>query len=303
METLRNAEVAWSAMYQESLEKFGDYEKAYPMLTEVIEDGERTTNMALVVGDPRVRRRNAGEDRIVDHYAATSYEMGVEGYAITTGIPMEYIRHDSLSVMRNKITKIPSLVPRHYAKLAWDALVAGFTTTCWDGQFFFDTDHPYYTDENNLTTYSNKLTQALSEVSFEAGLTRLQSIRNMYDDDPLNPCNPEDTYLFVSPQNASTARGIVAPLNATGGFNPFAGAAKVVPVGALSRYPTYWYLWDASLAVKPIALKVNRRMTELVILDQERDWPVFNNDEALIGVTGEHGAHYAHPMCIIGSAP
>lgn len=303
METLHNAEVAWSAMFQEAMARFGNYEKAYPQITDMLEDGERVTNMALVLGNPKVRLRLSGEHRKVDHFSAASYELGVRPRAITVGVPMEYIRYDKLAVVRNKIQRIPDVIPRHYAKLSWDALVAGFTTTCWDSQFFFDTDHPYYTDENNNAYFSNKLTQNLSDSSFEEALARLQSIRDIEDDDPLNPCDPANTYLFVSPQNRAVADAIVAPLSKTGGFNPNANKAKVVVIGALSRYPTYWYLWDASTGIKPLVLKVNRRMDELVVLDQAKDWPVFDTDEALIGVTGEHDVHYAHPYCIIGSKP
>jgi phage major head subunit gpT-like protein len=36
-------------------------------------------------------------------------------------------------------------------QLIWDLLVAGFSTNCYDGQYFFDTDHPVL-DANGATT-------------------------------------------------------------------------------------------------------------------------------------------------------
>lgn len=299
LETLKSAEVAFDALLHEAMQKFGNYENAYPEVTHFYESRELTTNLMQVIGEPVVRKLKKGEDRPVDHFDAVNYPVGVDDYAVTAGCPIKYLEYDRLGVMRDKIQRIPQAIKRHYAKLAWDALLAGFTTNCWDGQYFFDTDHPYFIDENLGTTFSNKFTEDLSQPAFEAALERLQSIGRAEDDDPLNPC--EDLLLVVGPQNRALAHEIVAP--SIGKFNRNAEAAKVLVVGALKRSPRTWYLWDRSLDLKPLFLKVNKRMDDLVSLDQPRDPNVFHQAEALYGARGEHKIAYLHPYNIVGSKP
>ncbi|OZA18509.1 MAG: hypothetical protein B7Y02_01430 [Rhodobacterales bacterium 17-64-5] len=43
----------------------------------------------------------------------------------------------------------------HVEMLVFALLAAGFTTNCYDGQFFFDTDHPILDQNGNATTFAN----------------------------------------------------------------------------------------------------------------------------------------------------
>jgi len=303
METLQSVESAWSAEFQEALMAYGDFENLYPEVARVYESRERTTNMALLLGDAQVYEWDAGDTRDVDHFTATSYEVGIRKWALTAGVPKTYLDYDELNIVADKIGDLPNAIQPHYDKLVWDALFAGFATAGWDGQVFFSGAHPYYTDENGAATYSNLLTQALSAASLEAALVRLQSIRKLHNDDVANRCLDGKVKLFVSPTLAPLARELVRPNTQGAAYNRLAGVAEVVPVGALSAHPTYWYLWDGSLNHKPIFLKVNRRMDELVVLDQPRDPNVFWQDEIIAGCVGEHEVAYFMPQCIIGCHP
>lgn len=40
-------------------------------------------------------------------------------------------------------------------QLVWDLLKNGFASECWDGQNFFDTDHPITAEDGGTTTFSN----------------------------------------------------------------------------------------------------------------------------------------------------
>jgi phage major head subunit gpT-like protein len=40
-------------------------------------------------------------------------------------------------------------------QMVFDQLKAGFSTNCWDGQFFFDTDHPILLADGTTGTYAN----------------------------------------------------------------------------------------------------------------------------------------------------
>jgi len=303
METLQSVETAWSAEFQEGLMAYGGFENMWPEIARVYESRERTTNMALLLGDAQVREWETGETRDVDHFAADSYEIGIRKWALTAGVPKTYLDYDELNIVADKMGDLPDQIQPHYDKLCWDTLFAGFTTACWDRQIFFSGAHPNATDENGAATFSNLIPQALSPAAAEAALIRLKSIRKAHNDDVFNRCLPGKVKCFVAPSNEPLANEIFRPNGAGMPFNRLGGMAEVVPVGALSAHPTYWYLWDSSLNHKPIFLKVNRRMDELVVLDQPRDQNVFWQDEIIAGVVGEHEVAYFHPYCIIGCHP
>jgi phage major head subunit gpT-like protein len=44
---------------------------------------------------------------------------------------------------------------RHPEELVFSLLASGFTTACYDGQFFFDSDHPVTDADGNITMASN----------------------------------------------------------------------------------------------------------------------------------------------------
>jgi len=301
MDTLQNVEVAWSAAYQEGLDKFGDYTQAFPEITEVYESRELTTNLALVLGEPIVREWKDNETRIVDHFSSTSYDVGIRDWALTIGMHKRYLDYDKLGVTMKRFERLPLAIPRHYESLVFQTLIAGFATNCWDGQFFFDTDHPYFRDEVTTTQYSNFLNQALSTVSFEAARRRLRSIARQSSNDALNPCS--DLRLIVGPDLDELAHEIVAPNKNPSGYNRNANAAKVEVVNGLMPYPGYWFLWDATLGLKPVFLKVNKRMDEMVIFNKPTDPGVFHRKMVIAGADGEHEVAYLHPMNIIGCHP
>lgn len=303
METLQSVEVAWSAEFQEALMAYGKYENLYPEVTRVYESRERTTNMALLLGDVEVKEWAAGTTRDVDHFAATSYEVGVRRFALTAGVPKTYLDYDGIGIVADKVGDIPAAIPEHYAQLVWEALIAGFSTACWDGQYMFAAAHPYARDEVSSTTFSNYLPEALSAPSFEKAYARLGSIMRIGSKSPFNRRTKGSVKLFCGPTLAGLAREIVRPNSSGAAYNRNADLAEVIEVGALAAYPTYWFLWDGSLNHKPIFLKVNRRMDDIVILDQPRDPNVFWQDEVIVGSVGEHELAYFHPYCIIGAHP
>jgi len=303
METLQNVESAWSAEFQEGLMAYGGFENMWPEVARVYESRERTTNMAILLGDAQVREWRTGDTRDVDHFAAESYEIGIRKWALTAGVPKTYLDYDELNIVADKIGDLPDQIQPHYDDLVWDTMFGGFANACWDGQIFFSAAHPYATDENGAATYSNLITQALSPAAAEAALIRLKSIRKAYNNDVWNRCHEGKVKCFVAPSNGPLAREIFRP-NVSGlAWNKLGGMAEVIEVGSLSAHPTYWYLWDSSLNHKPIFLKVNRRMDELVVLDQPRDQNVFWQDEIIAGVVGEHEIDYFLPQCIIGCHP
>lgn len=72
----------------------------------------------------------------------------------TVAVPRDDISDDRLGVFKPMFSEMGQLARRHPGELIFDLLKAGFATTCYDGQNFFDSDHPVELD-TGLTSVSN----------------------------------------------------------------------------------------------------------------------------------------------------
>jgi len=92
-----------------------------------------------------------------------SFQIANVEYEATVQIPYKDIRRargkiDGGSKLDPYINGLTTRAAQHFSKLATDLIVAGESTACYDGQFFFDTDH----SEANSGTQSNDLSVDIS---------------------------------------------------------------------------------------------------------------------------------------------
>ncbi|MCL4154293.1 UNVERIFIED_CONTAM: hypothetical protein GTU68_025651 [Idotea baltica] len=73
----------------------------------------------------------------------------------TVAVDRDDILDDNLGVYAPLMQSLGEGVAAHPDQLVWGALAAGFDTECYDGQNFFDTDHPVLDEGGNETTVSN----------------------------------------------------------------------------------------------------------------------------------------------------
>ena len=81
-------------------------------------------------------------DRVLKSIKEHSYEITNKDYESTVAVDRNDIEDDTLGVyapMMNELGYAASVFPD---ELVFPLLKAGFTTTCYDGQYYFDTDHP-----------------------------------------------------------------------------------------------------------------------------------------------------------------
>lgn len=78
-------------------------------------------------------------------------DMAAHGYSIinklfegTVDIPRTAVEDDSAGIYRPMFEEMGRAAATHPDELIFALLAAGFTTACYDGQNFFDTDHPVY---------------------------------------------------------------------------------------------------------------------------------------------------------------
>lgn len=94
-------------------------------------------------------------DRKVRQLAANNYNIVNKDWEATFEVDRNDIDDDNLGLYGTKIDLLADAANRHPDELSFGLLKAGFTTDCYDGQYFFDTDHPVLDENGNETTFAN----------------------------------------------------------------------------------------------------------------------------------------------------
>lgn len=81
-------------------------------------------------------------DRQVKSIAASGYQIINKKYEASVGVPRDDIEDDSYGVLTPLFAQMGQAASSHPDELVFPLLAAGFATVCFDGQYFFDSDHP-----------------------------------------------------------------------------------------------------------------------------------------------------------------
>ena len=81
-------------------------------------------------------------DRAIKDLSAFSYTITNKSYESTIEVDRDDIRDDEIGVYTPMFQGLGQGAKAHPDILVFALLAAGFSTVCFDGQYFFDTDHP-----------------------------------------------------------------------------------------------------------------------------------------------------------------
>lgn len=81
-------------------------------------------------------------DRVVKRLSTSSYTVVNESYEETVAVPRTAIEDDEFGIYGPMMASMAQTVAEHPDELVFGLLKAGFTTPCYDGQNFFDDEHP-----------------------------------------------------------------------------------------------------------------------------------------------------------------
>lgn len=81
-------------------------------------------------------------DRVVRNVEAFSYNVKNITFESTVAVPREDIEDDNYAIYAPIITQMGEQAKLHPDELLFDLLKSGFSKKCYDGQNFFDADHP-----------------------------------------------------------------------------------------------------------------------------------------------------------------
>lgn len=109
------------------------------------------------LGDFPQLREWVGE-RIVKDMKVSAYQIANRLFEATLGIQRSQLEDDQFGHYATVATSMGQEAAQHPDRMISDLVAAGFDSTCYDGQYFFDTDHPVYPNIDGTgvaTTASN----------------------------------------------------------------------------------------------------------------------------------------------------
>lgn len=227
-------------------------------------------------------------------------------YEASVPFAIRDLRRDKTGQIERRIAEMAERANLHWNKLVSDLIAAGESTMCYDGQYFFDTDHV----EGNSGSQSNDLSIDISAAPAEThGTATAPSVEEAahvinklieailgFKDDQGEPVNENArTFEIVTPPSLWT------PFNnaATMGVYPQGGSNRVtqggmdvrVTMDARSSWTTKvaGFRTDGT-AARPFILQEDGGV-ETKMLGEGSDH-AFNHDEHVFGVDAWRGAGY-----------
>lgn len=125
----------------------------YAMIATVVASATKEQKYGWLGKIPGVREWVGA--RVVQNLEQHDYAIREKAWELTLGVDRDDIETDNLGQYTPMFTEMGQSTGALWDQLVFDLLKAGFTTECFDGQNFFDTDHPVIAADGSMTTVSN----------------------------------------------------------------------------------------------------------------------------------------------------
>ena len=269
---------------------FAGTKPTYEKVATVVPSSTKSEEYGWLGAFPRLRKWVG--DRVINSLAAHGYTIKNESWEATVEVNREDIEDDAYGVYTPMIKELGRSAATHPDEIVFGLLGKGFTETCYDGQYFFDTDHK---DEDG-PVQSNKGTKVLSAASYSAARAQMMSLL----DAKSTPLGIMPNLLVVPPQLEEAARKILYAEQIEGTTNTLKNTAELLVAPWLAANPTAWFLFDTSRAIKPLIFQ-QRKKPEFVSMDATNDQNVFMKKQYIYGVDCRDNAGFGLWQLAYGS--
>ncbi|MFQ1894839.1 Mu-like prophage major head subunit gpT family protein [Aeromonas veronii] len=120
----------------------GEAPAQYTKIATVIKSTTKSNTYGWLGKFPSLRKWVG--DRVIESMKAHGYQIVNEDFEATVAVDRNDIEDDELGIYAPLFQEMGLAAGIHPDELCFGLLGAGFTTPCYDGQYFFDTDHPVY---------------------------------------------------------------------------------------------------------------------------------------------------------------
>lgn len=94
-------------------------------------------------------------DRVINGMATHGYTIRNRSFEMTVGVPRPAIEDDQYGIYSPMMSEMGRAAAAHPDQLGFQLLKNGAATLCYDGQNFFDTDHPVIAADGSIITQAN----------------------------------------------------------------------------------------------------------------------------------------------------
>jgi len=106
------------------------------------------------LGDIKAMREWIG-DRVINAIKQYNYSVKNKSFELTQGVDRDKIEDDQFGIYNPLFQMMGDSAAKHPDELVFALLLAGFTSLCYDGQYFFDVDHPVLQPDGSTASVSN----------------------------------------------------------------------------------------------------------------------------------------------------
>tara|TARA_R110002049_G_scaffold73362_3_gene189776 strand:+ start:13295 stop:14188 length:894 start_codon:yes stop_codon:yes gene_type:complete len=270
--SLEAIRVGFNTAYKRGL---GQAETQYTRIATVVPSSTRESRYGWLGKMPNMREWLG--PRLIQGLSEHDYAIKNKDFELTIGVDRNDIKDDNLGIYEPMFVEMGESTAAHPDLLTFDALAGGFATECYDGQYFFDTDHPVINEDGSMGTVAN--TDGGSGAPWFL-LSTNRSLKPMIFQDREKPMfvakdNPKDHNVFM---NKEFVYGTDARYNVGYGFWQMAWGSKQTLNAtryAAARAALQGMKGDHGrpLGIKPNLLVVPPSMEQaaLELLNAERD--------------------------------
>lgn len=149
--TLRTLGVSFNTAFKEGLNSVA--EPTYKRVSMVVPSSTAENEYGWLGKLPRIREWVG--DRVIQNLKAHSYTIKNKSFEQTLGVDRDHIEDDNIGIYSPLFQEMGRSASVFPDETIWPLLAAGFGTPCYDGQYFFDTDHPVLDENGAEATVSN----------------------------------------------------------------------------------------------------------------------------------------------------
>lgn len=237
-------------------------------------------------------------DKAIKALAASGYSITNDDWEATVEVERNDIDDDNLGIYAPQAQMAGFSAKQLPDEIVSDLVNAAFTSSCYDGQYFIDTDHPVAGG-----VVSNKGTKKLSIATLAAATASYGAARvamRKFKDEEGRPLNINPTVLLVPPALEDFARALLTNDRLEDGKpNPYKGTAELVVDMRLTSDDA-WFLLDTSKPVKPFIYQERKKPVFVQQTDPEAD-DVFNRKKFKFGAEARAAGGYGFWQLAYGS--
>lgn len=264
----------------------------------LVPSGSSQNDYAWLSAFPKMRKWIG--DKVIKALEAFKYTVVNDDFEATVEVDRNNIEDDTLGIYKPQAEMAGFSAKQLPDEIVADLKNNAFINKCYDGQYFYDTDHPVgeakTSTSNKGTAVLSAATVALAKASYGAARTAIMS----YKDDEGRPLGLVPNVLEVPPALEEVGRMLCTYDKLEDDKpNPYKGTAELVVNPRLTS-TTAWFLHCTQMPVKPFIYQERKAPVFVEQTNTDSD-DVFNRKKFKFGAEARAAGGYAFWQMSFGS--